>query len=195
MKRTADRPLASYRWPLSLWNSRRSRRNRDSARSLAHALHQPAHRLACASHCLLLTSPSTRRSSASPPWPHSSAHFPALWAPCQVGPLLAMPHRVARRCALRHPLRLAVPALHVDCVALLRDDYARAGIRMLPVVQPEGWSTVVEAFFYAVLMILSRHAPWRLGLTGAAYAYAAVPLGLYLPRLHHPLRRRPPRKI
>ena len=33
---------------------------------------------------------------------------------------------------------------------LYRDDYARAGIRMLPVVQPDGWSTVVEALFYAV---------------------------------------------
>ena len=36
---------------------------------------------------------------------------------------------------------------------LYRDDYARAGIRMLPVVQPDGWSTVLEALFYAVLMI------------------------------------------
>ncbi len=61
---------------------------------------------------------------------------------------------------------------------LYRDDYARAGIRMLPVVQPDGWSTVVEALFYAVLMIPVSLAPWRLGLTGAAYAYAAVPLGL-----------------
>ena len=36
---------------------------------------------------------------------------------------------------------------------LYREDYARAGIRMLPVVQPDGWSTVVEALFYAVAMI------------------------------------------
>jgi len=31
---------------------------------------------------------------------------------------------------------------------LYRDDYARAGIRMLPVVQPDGWSTVAEALFF-----------------------------------------------
>jgi len=61
---------------------------------------------------------------------------------------------------------------------LYRDDYARAGIRMLPVVQPDGWSTVVEALFYAVLMIPVSLAPWRLGVTSTAYVFAAVPLGL-----------------
>jgi heme o synthase len=61
---------------------------------------------------------------------------------------------------------------------LYRDDYARAGIRMLPVVQPDGWSTVIEALFYAVLMIPVSLAPWRLGLTGGAYAVLATALGL-----------------
>ncbi len=61
---------------------------------------------------------------------------------------------------------------------LYRDDYARAGIRMLPVVQPDGWSTVIEALFYAVLMIPVSLAPWRLGMVGAAYAAIAVALGL-----------------
>ncbi len=61
---------------------------------------------------------------------------------------------------------------------LYRDDYARAGIRMLPVVQPDGWSTVVEALFYAVLMIPVSLAPWRLGMTGAVYAVPATVLGL-----------------
>ncbi len=62
---------------------------------------------------------------------------------------------------------------------LYRDDYARAGIRMLPVVQPDGWSTVVEALFYAVLMIPVSLAPWKLGMTGGAYAILAVALGLF----------------
>jgi protoheme IX farnesyltransferase len=61
---------------------------------------------------------------------------------------------------------------------LYREDYARAGIRMLPVVQPDGWSTVVEALFYAVLMIPVSLAPWKLGMAGAAYAVLAVVLGL-----------------
>jgi protoheme IX farnesyltransferase len=61
---------------------------------------------------------------------------------------------------------------------LYREDYARAGIRMLPVVQPDGWSTVVEANIYALLMIPVSLAPWWLGLTGRVYAVAAVLLGL-----------------
>jgi heme o synthase len=61
---------------------------------------------------------------------------------------------------------------------LYREDYARAGIRMLPVVQPDGLSTVVEALFYAVLMIPVSLAPWRLGMTGVSYAIVAAVLGL-----------------
>ncbi|HET6207178.1 MAG TPA: heme o synthase [Terracidiphilus sp.] len=62
---------------------------------------------------------------------------------------------------------------------LYREDYARAGIRMLPVVQPDGWSTVLEALFYAVVMIPVSLAPWRLGMTGAVYAGLAGALGLF----------------
>ena len=64
---------------------------------------------------------------------------------------------------------------------LYRDDYGRAGIRMLPVVQPDGLSTVVEAVFYAVVMIPVSLAPWWLGLDGPVYAAVATILGcLYL---------------
>ena len=62
---------------------------------------------------------------------------------------------------------------------LYREDYAKAGIRMLPVVQPDGWSTVVEALFYAVVMIPVSLAPWRLGMAGTAYAVLASALGLF----------------
>jgi protoheme IX farnesyltransferase len=62
---------------------------------------------------------------------------------------------------------------------MYRDEYAKAGIRMLPVVQPDGWSTVVEALFYAVLMIPVSLAPWKLGMTGVAYAVLAGLLGLF----------------
>jgi protoheme IX farnesyltransferase len=62
---------------------------------------------------------------------------------------------------------------------LYRDDYARAGIRMLPVVQPDGWSTFIEALFYAIVMIPVSLAPWRLGMAGPYYAIAATALGLF----------------
>ena len=64
---------------------------------------------------------------------------------------------------------------------LYREDYAKAGIRMLPVVQPDGRSTVIEALFFAVLMIPVSLAPWRLGIAGPVYAVLATLLGiLYL---------------
>lgn len=61
---------------------------------------------------------------------------------------------------------------------MYRDEYARAGIRMLPVVQPDGWSTVAEALFFAVAMIPVSLVPWRLGMVGTTYAGLAVVLGL-----------------
>ncbi len=61
---------------------------------------------------------------------------------------------------------------------LYREDYAKAGIRMLPVVQPDGWSTVCEALIYAVLMIPVSVVPYYLQLTGPVYLVAAVLLGL-----------------
>jgi protoheme IX farnesyltransferase len=61
---------------------------------------------------------------------------------------------------------------------LYRDDYARAGIRMLPVVQPDGLSTVAEALFFAVLMIPVSLAPWMLGMATLTYAALAGALGL-----------------
>jgi len=62
---------------------------------------------------------------------------------------------------------------------LYRHDYAQAGIRMLPVVQPDGWSTVAEALFFAVVMIPVSLAPWKLGMVGNTYAVLAALLGLF----------------
>ncbi len=61
---------------------------------------------------------------------------------------------------------------------LYRDDYARAGIRMLPVIQPDGWSTVAEALVYAVLMIPVSLAPYYLHMAGRIYWAGALLLGL-----------------
>jgi protoheme IX farnesyltransferase len=61
---------------------------------------------------------------------------------------------------------------------LYREDYAKAGIRMLPVVQPDGWSTVCEALVYAVLMIPVSAVPFYLHLAGRVYLVTAVLLGV-----------------
>jgi len=61
---------------------------------------------------------------------------------------------------------------------LYREDYGRAGIRMLPVAQPDGWSTALEALIYAVLMIPASLLPVWLHMDGKLYAGAAAILGL-----------------
>jgi len=61
---------------------------------------------------------------------------------------------------------------------LYREDYGKAGIRMLPVVQPDGWSTALEALIYAVLMIPVSAVPFYLHLTGRVYLVTAAVLGL-----------------
>jgi len=62
---------------------------------------------------------------------------------------------------------------------LYRHDYARAGIKMLPVVQPDGVSTVIEALAYAVIMIPVSLTPYWLGMAGLPYAILATVLGLF----------------
>jgi protoheme IX farnesyltransferase len=62
---------------------------------------------------------------------------------------------------------------------MYRTEYGKAGIKMLPVVQPDGWSTVIEALVYAVVMIPVSLAPWYLGMTGLTYAIIAAILGLF----------------
>jgi protoheme IX farnesyltransferase len=61
---------------------------------------------------------------------------------------------------------------------LYRDDYAKAGIRMLPVVQPDGWSTACEALIYAVIMIPVSVVPFYLHLAGMFYLVTAILLGI-----------------
>ncbi len=61
---------------------------------------------------------------------------------------------------------------------LYREDYGRAGIRMLPVAQPDGWSTAIEALTYAILMIPASLLPFWLHMDGKIYAVVALVLGL-----------------
>lgn len=56
---------------------------------------------------------------------------------------------------------------------LYREDYGRAGIRMLPVVEPDGVSTVNQATLYALLMIPVSIAPVFLHVAGWPYGVAA----------------------
>ena len=61
---------------------------------------------------------------------------------------------------------------------IYREDYARAGLPMLPVVEPEGRSTARQAVFYAAAVVPLSLAPTLIGLTGLAYFAGALALGL-----------------
>jgi heme o synthase len=68
---------------------------------------------------------------------------------------------------------------HFDAIAwMYRDDYARGGIRMLPVIEPDGESTVRRILLCSFLLIPISLAPVFLGMTGAVYMAAAVAAGL-----------------
>jgi protoheme IX farnesyltransferase len=64
---------------------------------------------------------------------------------------------------------------------MYREDYARAGIRITPTIPNTHYavrSTVVQALFYAALMIPVSLWPFALGTTGVVYAAAAAVLSL-----------------
>jgi heme o synthase len=63
---------------------------------------------------------------------------------------------------------------------MYREDYARGGIRMLAVVEPQGESTRKRIVACSVLLIPISLLPRLLGITGSIYAIAAVGAGLAL---------------
>src|SRR5215467_7634203 len=68
---------------------------------------------------------------------------------------------------------------HFDAIAwLYREDYARGGIRMLPVIEPDGESTARRVVLCSLLLIPISLLPVLLGMTGLVYAAAAITAGL-----------------
>lgn len=63
---------------------------------------------------------------------------------------------------------------------MYRDDYARGGIRMLPVIHPDGESTASRIMVCSVLLIPISLLPRWLGMAGSPYAVSAVLAGLAL---------------
>ncbi|HBY62469.1 MAG TPA: protoheme IX farnesyltransferase [Solibacterales bacterium] len=60
---------------------------------------------------------------------------------------------------------------------MYREDYANAGIRMLPVVEPDGESTARQILFYAAALIPISLVPKYLGMAGNLYLAGALLLG------------------
>jgi protoheme IX farnesyltransferase len=61
---------------------------------------------------------------------------------------------------------------------MYRDDYARAGIRMLPVVEPDGESTARQILIFAVLLLPVSLLPAYLSMAGSLYLAGALAAGL-----------------
>ena len=62
---------------------------------------------------------------------------------------------------------------------MYKDDYARAGIRMLPVVEPDCRSTARQIVLYGLALIPVSLAPAVLGMSGRLYLIGALLLGLW----------------
>ncbi len=61
---------------------------------------------------------------------------------------------------------------------MYREDYSRAGILMLPVVEPDGRVTAQQIVVYTVLLLPVSLLPTALGISGKVYLYGAIVLGL-----------------
>jgi protoheme IX farnesyltransferase len=61
---------------------------------------------------------------------------------------------------------------------LYREDYARAGFKLLPVIHPDGHSTVRQIMINCFALLAVGQLPTLVGLTGPVYFVAALLLGL-----------------
>src|SRR5213075_1393863 len=61
---------------------------------------------------------------------------------------------------------------------MYREDYGRAGIKMLPVVEPDGRVTGQQIIAYSLMLVPVSLLPSLLGISGKIYLVAALVLGL-----------------
>ena len=61
---------------------------------------------------------------------------------------------------------------------MYREDYARAGLPMLPVIEPDGRSTARQAVVYAAALLPLALAPTLVGMSGTIYFAGALVLTL-----------------
>lgn len=62
---------------------------------------------------------------------------------------------------------------------MYKEDYARAGIRMLPVMEPDGRSTARQIVLTALALVPVSLAPAMLGMSGRIYLVGASLLGIW----------------
>ncbi len=62
---------------------------------------------------------------------------------------------------------------------MYREDYQRAGIKMLPVVEPDGRSTSRQIILYSLALIPISLLPKYMGMAGSIYLVGALALGVW----------------
>ncbi|HEX2488219.1 MAG TPA: heme o synthase [Blastocatellia bacterium] len=81
---------------------------------------------------------------------------------------------------------------HFHAIATMcRDDYARAGIRMLPVIEPDGKATARQIVGYSMALAPVSLLPTFLGFSGRIYLAGAVVLGAWFLHAGVAAARRP----
>ena len=63
---------------------------------------------------------------------------------------------------------------------MYRDDYERGGLKMLPVVQPDGRNMFAQVILFSVVLIPVSLAPFLSAMTGWTYFAGALVLGLFM---------------
>ena len=61
---------------------------------------------------------------------------------------------------------------------MYKDDYARGGFKMLPVVEPDGRSTFRQVIGFSLLLLPVSLLPTFCGMAGQVYAWGIFGLGL-----------------
>jgi protoheme IX farnesyltransferase len=63
---------------------------------------------------------------------------------------------------------------------MYKEDYARGGFKMLPVVHPDGIRTFRQTLGFSVLMIPVSLLPYYYGIAGEVYAFGVTGLGIWM---------------
>jgi protoheme IX farnesyltransferase len=94
---------------------------------------------------------------------------------------VAFRHRVDWEAILLFTILFLWQFPHFYSIAwLYREDYARADIRMLPVVYSDGRATAREILIYSLALIPVSMMPAAIGMTGRIYLFGSLLLGIGL---------------
>lgn len=63
---------------------------------------------------------------------------------------------------------------------MYREDYSRGGLKMLPVVEPDGRSTFRQIIWFSIVLLLVSVVPFFVGISGSTYLVGAIVLGLMM---------------